>query len=185
MTRRRFAPVLLLPVVLSASCSPRSEGGAAPPAPPPTGGQAEVAETGPMKSVARIAADSKDHTTLVAALKAVNWFDALANPGPFTVFAPTNAAFDKLPSGTVPTLLKPENAAQLRTILLHHVLTSVYEPKDITDGMSLPMLAGGPVTVTREGDRISVEGANVVASVRAGNGMVYVLDAVLLPKDGK
>lgn len=185
MTCRGVAPVVLLPLLLASACGPRPDGGPSDAAQPPTGGQAAVVEQGSQKSVARIAMDSPDHSTLVTALQAVNWLDALANPGPFTVFAPVNAAFEKLPAGTVDNLLKPENAAQLRNILLHHVLTSVYRPEDITDGMSLPMLAGGPVTVKREGDQITVDGAAVVASVRGGNGMVYVLDAVLLPKDGK
>jgi uncharacterized surface protein with fasciclin (FAS1) repeats len=100
----------------------------------------------------------------------VNWLDALANPGPFTVFAPTNAAFDKLPAGTVETLLKPENAAQLKTILLHHVMVSSYDQKDLTDGLSLAMLAGGPTTVKRQGDEITVDGASP-RPVKAGNGM--------------
>jgi uncharacterized surface protein with fasciclin (FAS1) repeats len=184
MTRGAVVPALLVPMLLSTSCAPRREG-PPPGAPAQTAGQAAVADEGSQKSVARIALDSQDHTTLVTALKAVNWLDALANPGPFTVFAPVNAAFDKLPAGTVESLLKPENAAQLRTILLHHVLTSVYEPKDLTGGMSLPMLAGGPARVGREAEVITVDGAKVIGSVRGGNGIVYVLDAVLLPKDGK
>lgn len=144
-------------------------------------GQAAVTEAGSQKSIAGIAAGSADHTTLVAALKAANLLDALANPGPLTVFAPVNAAFDKLPAGTVDNLLKPENGAQLRTVLQHHVAVSVYQPDDLTSGLSLSMLDGGPTTVTREGQDLRIDGAKVLATVRAGNGIVYVLDAVLLP----
>jgi uncharacterized surface protein with fasciclin (FAS1) repeats len=180
--RGSMPALLLLPLV--SSCAPKPEGRAEGP-PAAAAGQLAVVDDVSQKSIARIASESPDHTTLVAALKAVNWLDALANPGPFTVFAPVDAAFDKLPAGTVETLLQPENADQLRAILLHHVLTSVYEPKDITDGIALPMLAGGSAMVKREGDAITVDGAKVVASVRGGNGMVYVLDGVLLPKDGQ
>ncbi|HMV33481.1 MAG TPA: fasciclin domain-containing protein, partial [Gemmatimonadales bacterium] len=133
-------------------------------------------------SIAGIAAGSKDHTTLVAALKAVDYVLPLNNPGPFTVFAPVNAAFDKLPAGTVETLLKPESASQLRTILLHHVIVTAYEPAQLTDGLVLTMLAGGPVTVKKSGDEVTIDGARVIGSVRAGNGMLYIVDGVLLPR---
>ncbi len=176
-------PVFLFSLLLAApACAPAPEAGSDNPSAASVSGQLAVDESGSTPSIARIASDSKDHTTLVAALKAVNWLDALANPGPFTVFAPVNAAFDALPAGTVENLLKPENAAQLRGILLHHVLVSAYNPEDLVDGMSLGMLEGGPTTVTRTGDQIVVDGAKVVGQVRAGNGWVYVLDAVLLPK---
>jgi uncharacterized surface protein with fasciclin (FAS1) repeats len=148
-------------------------------------GQAAIADDESQKTIARIAAESKDHSTLVTALKAVNWVDALANPGPFTVFAPTNAAFEKLPPGTVETLLKPENAAKLRTILLHHVMTSAYDESEFTDGASLSMVDGGPTTAKRQGKDVSIDGANIVASVRGSNGWVYVVDAVILPAEKK
>lgn len=144
-------------------------------------GQAVVADNESMKTIARIAAESQDHSTLVTALKAVNYVDPLANPGPFTVFAPVNAAFDELPPGTVETLLKPESAAQLRTILLHHVTTSAFGLGDLTNGMEVGMVDGGPVKVEREGESVRVGGAKVLASVRASNGWVHVIDAVLQP----
>ena len=170
-------------LALIAACKPAADGASAgaPAAASAGGAQLASSDAGSPPTIARIASDSKDHTTLAAALKAVNWLDALANPGPFTVFAPTNAAFDKLPPGTVETLLKPENAAQLKTILLHHVMVSSYEQKDLTDGLSLAMLAGGPTMVKRQGDEITVNGAKVLAAVKAGNGMVYVVDAVIVP----
>ena len=108
----------------------------------------------------------------MTALKAVDYVLPLNNPGPFTVFAPVNAAFDKLPDGTVETLLKPESASQLRTILLHHVIVTAYDPTQLTDGLVLTMLAGGSVTVQRQGDELTVGGAKVLGSVRAGNGMM-------------
>ena len=144
-------------------------------------GQAVVADNESMKTIARVAGESADHSTLVTALKAVNYVDPLANPGPFTVFAPVNAAFDKLPAGTVETLLKPENAAQLRTVLLHHVTTSAYDVADLKDGMEIGMVDGGPLTVKRENDAVLIGGAKIVASVRASNGWVHVIDAVLVP----
>src|SRR5512139_3131865 len=127
-------------VITAASCKPAGEGAAV--STPAAAGAQLASDSSTTPSIAKIASDSKDHTTLVAALKAANWLDALANPGPFTVFAPVNGAFDKLPPGTVETLLTPENKAQLKTILLHHVMVSAYEEKDFVDGMSLAMLDG-------------------------------------------
>jgi len=178
--RRRTCLSLAALSLFVAACGPRGSDQAAPPAAgtAATAGQAAVSGN----TIAAIAAGSKDHSTLVAALNAVNLLDALATPGPLTVFAPVNAAFDKLPPGTVENLLKPENAAQLRTILQHHVAVSTYQPADLTSGLSLSMLDGGPTTITRQGDEITVDGAKVIAVVPAGNGMVYVVDAVLLPK---
>lgn len=185
MARQPAVTVALAAVWLATGCGspPRdaSQTDAAQSA-PASAGQAAVSEVGSQKSIAAIAQGSKDHTTLVAALKAANLVDALANPGPLTVFAPVNAAFDKLPAGTVDNLLKPENLAQLQTILQHHVVVTTYKPEDLTDGLSLSMLAGGSVTVTRQGSDILVGGAKVLGSVPAGNGIVYVIDGVMLPK---
>lgn len=181
--KARALPAFLISLLLTApACQPAPEAASDNPSAANVSGQLAGNDAGAIPSVAKIAMDSPDHTTLVAALQAVNWLDALANPGPFTVFAPVNAAFDALPAGTVENLLKPENAAQLRGILLHHVLVSAYNPEDITDGMILPMLEGGPTTVSKSGDQIVVDGAKVLGQVRAGNGWVYVIDTVLLPK---
>jgi uncharacterized surface protein with fasciclin (FAS1) repeats len=178
----RCAVPLALLTVLAGACSPKETSQTSAPVAASSAGQAAVSEVGSQPSIAAIALGSKDHTTLVAALKAANLLDALATPGPLTVFAPVNAAFDKLPPGTVETLLKPENAAQLRTILQHHVLVSTYKSTDLTAGLSLSMLDGGPTTVSRQGAEITVDGAKVLAAVPAGNGIVYVIDAVLLPR---
>ncbi len=177
MRRRVLLAAGSLVLLLPAGCKPAGEGAA-----PAQAAVAAPAVTLDPNSIAGIAAGSKDHTTLVTALKAVDYVLPLNNPGPFTVFAPVNAAFDKLPAGTVETLLKPESASQLRTILLHHVIVTAYEPAQLTDGLVLTMLAGGPVTVKKSGDEVTIDGARVIGSVRAGNGMLYIVDGVLLPR---
>ena len=134
-----------------------------------------------VKNVVHIASGSKDHTTLVAALKAADYVDSLANPGPFTVFAPTNAAFDKLPKGTVDGLLKPEKKGDLKNILQYHVTVSTYQVKDFKDGDTLAMANGQKVTLHVKGGKVSVNDANIIATVPASNGIVHVLDGVLLP----
>ena len=134
-------------------------------------------------NIVNIAGGSKDHTTLVAALQAADYVRAVANPGPLTVFAPTNAAFDKLPAGTVDSLLKPEKIEALRNILKYHVTTSVYVAKDLKDGMELGMANLKKVKIRVVDGKITVNGANVVASVRGTNGMVHIIDGVLLPPE--
>jgi uncharacterized surface protein with fasciclin (FAS1) repeats len=133
------------------------------------------------KNVVNIAVGSKDHTTLVAALKAADYVDSLTNPGPFTVFAPTNAAFDKLPKGTVEGLVKPEKKADLAEILKYHVAVSIYQQKDLKDGMVLAMANGAKVTFKAKDGKVTVNGANIVASIPASNGIIHVIDGVLLP----
>jgi uncharacterized surface protein with fasciclin (FAS1) repeats len=148
---------------------------AATPAPLPT-----IPTSGP-KNIVHVAMGSKDHTTLVAALQAADYVDSLTNPGPLTVFAPTNAAFDKLPKGTVESLLKPENVGDLRNILQYHVAVPVYELKDLKDGMVLGMANGAKATIHVKDGKASINDANIVGSVRASNGVVHVVDTVLLP----
>lgn len=183
--RTRPISTLLLATAFAVACtSGQQEGGAPAAATPdaaPAAGQANVQDDESQKDVVKIAVGSADHTTLVAALKAAELVNALANAGPFTVFAPTNAAFDKLPKGTVDDLLKPENVDKLRGILQHHVTTSVFEAADLTDGMTLSMADGGSVTIKKAGDEITVDGAKVVASVRGSNGIVHVVDGVIVP----
>jgi uncharacterized surface protein with fasciclin (FAS1) repeats len=133
------------------------------------------------KNIVNIAIASKDHSTLVGALKAADYAYAVSNPGPLTVFAPTNAAFDKLPKGTVDGLLKPEKADELRNILKYHVVPSTYDAKDLKDGMTLGMVNGGKATVHVKDNKITVNDANVIATIKASNGVVHVIDAVLLP----
>lgn len=147
-----------------------------------TGGQASVNDTVSQKNIVQVAVGSKDHSTLVAALQAADLVDVLANPGPFTVFAPTNAAFDKLPKGTVEGLLKPEKKDALVDVLQHHVFVGVILAKDLTDGRILNQVDGNNVTIKNVGGKISVDGANVVASVRTTNGIIHIVDAVVLVK---
>lgn len=135
------------------------------------------------KTVVDVAADSKDHTTLVAALEAADYVVALRNPGPFTVFAPTNAAFDALPAGTLDTLLKPENKGKLEKILQHHVLLSTYETGWFKDGQVIGMVDGTKATMHVQDGKVKIDGATIVGSVRAGNGIVHVVDAVVLPPE--
>ena len=132
------------------------------------------------KTVVDVAVASKDHTTLVAALKAADYIDALRNPGPFTVFAPTNAAFDKLPPGTLDTLMKPESKAGLEKVLQHHVLLSTYETKTFKDGQILGMVDGKKATLHVRDGKVMIDDATIVGSVRCGNGIVHVVDAVVL-----
>ena len=181
---RTLRPQILtiLSLALSLACKPKESAPAAA-AESTTGvGLAAVADASSPKTIAAIALGSQDHTTLVAALKAADLVESLATPGPLTVFAPVNAAFDKLPAGTVETLLKPENVAQLRTVLRHHVAVSTYKLSDLTDGLQLSMLDGGPVTVKRQGDEVTLDGAKIVGTVPAANGVVFVVDGVMVPK---
>lgn len=132
------------------------------------------------QTVADIAVGSKDHTTLVAALSAAGLVDALASPGGvYTVFAPTNAAFEKLPVGTVEGLLKPEKRIDLQKILKHHAMVPIRT--DLKDGEQLAMSDGSAVTVHVQGDAMRINDANVLGRVQAMNGVVYVIDGVLLP----
>jgi len=159
----------------SSAAAAAAESPAATPAPLPT-----IPTTGP-KNIVHVAIGSKDHTTLVAALQAADYVDSLMNPGPLTVFAPTNAAFDKLPKGTVESLLTPAKLGDLKNILQYHVTTSVYEQKDLKDGMVLGMANGAKATVHVKDGKVSINDANIVGSVRASNGVVHVVDTVLLP----
>jgi uncharacterized surface protein with fasciclin (FAS1) repeats len=151
----------------------------------PEGGQSTVQDSESQVDVVKIAVSSPDHTTLVAALKAAEYVDALSNAGPFTVFAPTNAAFDKLPAGTVENLVKPENKETLRNILEYHVYVGVLTESMIRDGMSLNQVNLDNVTLGNKDGKITVNGANVLGSARGSNGIVYIIDTVLLPPEKK
>ena len=175
--------VLVSVVLAEAACAPPAEKpkamDAAPAAPAP--GLASVKDDNSQPNVVKIAASSPDHTTLVAAVQAAGLLDALASSGPFTVFAPTNAAFGKLPKGTVDDLLKPENNAQLRRVLYHHVITSVYEAGELQDGQALSMVDGAPATISRKGADTYIGDAKIIGTARASNGIVHIVDAVVLP----
>ena len=151
-----------------------------------TGGQENVKDDVSQKDVVKVAAASKDHTTLVAAIKQAELISSLSNAGPFTVFAPTNAAFDKLPAGTVDKLMKNENKADLQDILQYYVTTSSLKAEYFTDGMNVGMVNGGNVTVSVKDGKIMLNGtATIVASIPASNGTVHVIDGVLVPPAAK
>jgi uncharacterized surface protein with fasciclin (FAS1) repeats len=147
-----------------------------------TGGEENVNDTSSMKDIVKVAVGSKDHTTLVAALKQAELVTALSNTGPFTVFAPTNDAFNKLPAGTVDGLMKDDKKADLQNILQYHVTTSALSTDMLADGQTLGMVNGDNVTVSVKDGKVTLNGtAHIIASVRASNGWVHILDAVLLP----
>jgi len=133
-------------------------------------------------TVVDVAVGSPDHTTLVAALKAADLVVSLASPGGvYTVFAPTNAAFDKLPKGTVEGLLKPEKKADLVSILKHHAAVPTLTLKDMRDGESIAMADGTKVTFHVKDGKTFVNDVAIVASITASNGIVHVVDGVILP----
>ncbi len=187
MTKQLIFP-LVLAVVIAIGCAQKKEEpakqastAAAPVSSMPTGGIETVKDEVSQKTVVKIALESKDHTTLVAALQAADLVTALSNPGPFTVFAPTNAAFEKLPKGTLEELTKPENKEKLRGILYHHVLTSALSVSYFKDGQEMTMFDGTPVKFSRKGNDLYIGEAKVLGSVRASNGWVHVIDGVVLP----
>jgi len=141
----------------------------------------------PSKNIIQNAVNSKDHTTLVAAVKAAGLVQTLEGKGPFTVFAPTNAAFGKLPAGTVDTLVKPENKAALTKILTYHVVAGKLEASDLTDGKMLKTVEGEELTVKREGGHVMIVDAKggsskvTISNVNQSNGVIHVIDTVLLP----
>ncbi len=145
-------------------------------------GSASIQDDVSKRNVLQIAISSKDHSTLVAAVKAAELVDVLATVGPFTVFAPTNAAFEKLPPGTVESLLKPEKKNDLANILEYHVIAGGYDLDEFRDGQSIGVANGGRVAITVKDGKVTVNSANIIASVQAANGTVHVIDAVLLPK---
>ena len=149
----------------------------------------------PTKNIIENAVNSKDHTTLVAAVKAAGLVETLMSAGPFTVFAPTNAAFDKLPAGTVSNLLKPENKAALSGVLTYHVVAGKVSSKQllkmIKNGKgkaSIKTVAGGTLIAMRKGNSISLKDEKgriayvTIKDVNQSNGVIHVIDQVLLPK---
>lgn len=146
-------------------------------------GQAFIKDDESQPTVLDIAIESEDHTTLVAAVKAADLENVLVNAGPLMVFAPTNAAFDALPEGTVEDLLKPENKGKLAYILKHHVTPGNYDKEFLKKFKKLGQASDQNVEVTVEGDDVYVGGAKILASVPAGNGIVHVVDKVIIPEN--
>lgn len=148
----------------------------------------------PTKDIIDNAVNSKDHTTLVAAVKAAGLVDTLKGPGPFTVFAPTDAAFGKLPAGTVETLVKPENKATLTSILTYHVVAGKVSAADVVKAIKdgggkaeLTTVQGGKLTASMMGNRVMLTDAKggmahvTIADVNQSNGVIHVIDGVVLP----
>lgn len=146
------------------------------------------------KNIVENAVNSKDHTTLVAAVKAAGLVETLSGKGPFTVFAPTNAAFDKLPAGTVDTLVKPENKATLTKILTYHVVSGNLDSKAVAKAIKagngkaeLTTVSGGKLVASMEGSNVVLTdekgGKSIVtiADVKQSNGVIHVVDTVLMP----
>ncbi|MDP3468649.1 MAG: fasciclin domain-containing protein [Daejeonella sp.] len=145
-------------------------------------GQSGVQDDLSQKNVVQVAIGSKDHTTLVAAIQAAKLVDALSNAGPFTVFAPTNAAFDKLPAGTVDNLLKPESIDDLTNILQYHVSLGVFKAENLTEGQIIGQVNGNDIKISISDGKVMInETAIIVASVPASNGIIHIIDTVLLP----
>ncbi len=145
-------------------------------------GQSDVLDDESQRNVVQTAVASPDHKTLVAALKAADYVNALSNAGPFTVFAPNDAAFGKLPAGTVEDLVKPENKVALQDILEYHVYVGVIRENMLRNDMSLNQVNGKNVRITKDDSGTKVNGANILGAVATSNGIVYVIDTVLLPE---
>ena len=146
------------------------------------GGQASVKDDESAKDVIKIAAGSKDHTTLVAAIKQAELVNVLSNAGPFTVFAPTNAAFDKIPKETLDNLMKDENKENLQDILQYHVYVGTLKTDMMEDGQTLNQVNGGNINITKKDGKVMINNsATIIASIPAANGIIHVIDGVLLP----
>jgi len=141
----------------------------------------------PSKNIVQNAVNSKDHTTLVAAVKAAGLVETLESKGPFTVFAPTNTAFGKLPAGTVETLVKPENKAALTKILTYHVVPGKLAASDLKDGMKLKTAEGEQLSVKLQDGKVWIVDAKggtsmvTISNVNQSNGVIHVVDTVLMP----
>jgi uncharacterized surface protein with fasciclin (FAS1) repeats len=150
-------------------------------------GQASVNDSESDPNALQVAQSLDDFKTLVVAIEAAGVEDALVNAGPLTVFAPINSAFDKLPEGTVTTLLKPENKSQLAFVLKNHVAPANYAiktlDKNVTKNRKLYMASGKYLEVTKEGDDLFVSGTKILKSVKVSNGWVHVIGNVLVPKE--
>ncbi len=150
-------------------------------------GQASVQDDVSAKNILQIAIGSKDHTTLVAAVQAAQIEHVLVNNGPLTVFAPTNAAFDALPEGTVETLLKPENKAMLANILTNHATPGSFNlealKKEARKERKVYSAIGDYIEIVVKGDDVFVGGAKVLGVVQASNGVVVVVDKIILPQE--
>jgi uncharacterized surface protein with fasciclin (FAS1) repeats len=168
-------------ILIIAACSKPAQEVASAEATPQAAGQSAVQDDESQKNIVQTAVGSPSHKTLVAALQAAEYVDVLSNAGPFTVFAPTDEAFAALPAGTVEDLVKPENKMKLQNILEYHVYVGVIRESMVQDKMNLNQVNGKNVSLTKTGDKLQVNGANITATVETSNGIIYVIDKVLLP----
>jgi uncharacterized surface protein with fasciclin (FAS1) repeats len=179
---KKFAPFIAGALLLAAVVLAKQD--------PMVGGAAMF----PSKNIVENAVNSKDHTTLVAAVKAAGLVDTLESAGPFTVFAPTNEAFAKLPAGTVDTLLQPENKATLTKILTYHVVAGKLSSKDIAKAIkaghgtaTLKTVSGGTLSASMQGNNLILTDEKggmstvTIADVFQSNGVIHVIDTVLMP----
>ncbi len=177
-----YLPITLL--ILALACSSQSEQSSSNLPNNTPLGQASVVDDESDPNILQVAIGSADHSTLVAAVQAAEIEHILVNAGPLTVFAPVNSAFAALPAGTVEDLLKPENKAKLAGVLTKHAAPGSYNleglKKEASKGRKLYMADGSYLTVTVEGEDIYVEGAKVLASIQTSNGIINVVDKVIL-----
>ena len=182
MNRKGFVVVTVMALAISYAVAGMNN--------PVVGGQ----EMYPTKNIIQNAVNSADHTTLVAAVKAAGLVDTLEGPGPFTVFAPTNEAFDKLPAGTVDTLLKPENKATLTKVLTYHVVAGRLSAHDLIKKIKqgngkaeLTTVEGGKLWVMEDGKNIVLKDEKggtatvTISNVFQSNGVIHVIDSVVMP----
>ncbi len=149
----------------------------------PDSASADSPPAEPSSDILQTAAAAGSFSTLVAAIKAAGLEETLSGPGPFTVFAPTDDAFAKLPAGTVENLLKPENKAKLIAVLTYHVVPGKLLAKDVVTSTKLKSVQGQELSVVVDGSQVSIDGAKVVKTdIAASNGVIHVLDSVVLPK---
>src|SRR5436190_10473614 len=174
--KKTFQILTALAMIFLMSCKNSTQTTADPSATEPNSdaGQATVKDDASMKDIVKVAVGSPDHTTLVSALKQADLVDVLANPGPFTVFAPTNEAFNKLPKGALDDLMKSEKKGELQNILQYHVTTSSLKADYFKDGQTIGMVNGDNITISvKDGKIVLNNSATIVASVQASNGMVH------------
>lgn len=148
-----------------------------------TKGQSAVQDPLSQPNILQVAIGSKDHSTLVAGVQAASLEDVLSNAGPLTVFAPNNDAFAKLPAGTLDNLLKPENKSTLARIIKFHASPGSYTMESLRDGQQLYQATGHYIKVQKNGDQVLINGAKILGTVKASNGIVHVIDAVMLPPE--
>ena len=188
MKKLLFLSFLVASVLVAASCNKAEDNSSQNTEVAPASNKNDLGEAGVQddvseKNILQVALGSPDHTTLVKLVQAAKMEHVLTNAGPLTVFAPTNEAFAQLPEGTIETLMKPENKATLKNIIEYHAAPGSYGPDDIAGVMGIGQANMQKVNVEEKDGDVYVNGAKVIASVKASNGWVHVIDKVLLPPE--